>query len=152
MANSSASPSLVRSPARESSPLPRAGRRQPRTEGASPALGSLPWTTGTSYHPARGTFLRRRAGTDQPVPVDSVEVCPDICIDYPVDFPLVHPESQGIERIMRSTSGSEPIAEPEELRLEYRRKDGLRHRLLDDLVLQCGDAQRSCSPVRLRYL
>ena len=89
---------------------------------------------------------------DQPVPVDSVEVRPDVCIDYPVDFPPVHPESQGIERIMRPTPGSEPIAEPEELRLENRQKDGLRHRLLDDLVLQCGDAQRSCSPVRLRYL
>ena len=24
---------------------------------------SLPWTTGTSSHPARSTFLRRRAGT-----------------------------------------------------------------------------------------
>ena len=28
-----------------------------------PARGSLPWTTGTSRHRARGTFLRRRAGT-----------------------------------------------------------------------------------------
>ena len=28
---------------------------------------------------------------DQPVPVDSVEVCPDICIDYPVDFTPVNP-------------------------------------------------------------
>ena len=28
-----------------------------------PARGSLPWTTRTSYHRARGTFLRRRAGT-----------------------------------------------------------------------------------------
>ena len=53
---------------------------------------------------------------------------------------------------MRTTPGSEPIAEPEELRLEYRHKDGLSHRRLDDLVLQCSDAQRSCSPVRLRYL
>ena len=53
---------------------------------------------------------------------------------------------------MRPTSGSEPIAESEELRLVYRQKDGLRHRLLDNLVLHCGDAQRSCSPVRLRYL
>ena len=44
---------------------------------------------------------------------------------------------------MRPTPGSETIAEPEELRLEYRHKDGLRHRQLDDLVLQCSDAQRS---------
>ena len=44
-------------------PLPRAGQRQPRTGRVAPARGSLPWTTGTSSHPARSTFLRRRAGT-----------------------------------------------------------------------------------------
>ena len=37
---------------------PPAARRARR-----PARGSLPWTTGTSPHPARSTFLRRRAGT-----------------------------------------------------------------------------------------
>ena len=37
---------------------PPAARRARR-----PARGSLPWTTRTSYHRARGTFLRRRAGT-----------------------------------------------------------------------------------------
>ena len=42
-------------PARGPTPAARRARR--------PARGSLLWTTGTSYHPARSTFLRRRAGT-----------------------------------------------------------------------------------------
>ena len=33
----------------------------------------------------------------------------------------------------------------------YRHQNRVRHRLLDDLVLQCGDAERSCSAVRLGY-
>ena len=99
--------------------------------------------------PVADTVLQK---PDQPVPVDSVKVRPDVRIDNPSDPTPSYPVSQGVERIMRPTSGSEPIAESEELRLVYRQKDGLRHRLLDNLVLHCGDAQRSCSPVRLRYL
>ncbi len=41
---------------------------------------------------------------------------------------------------------------PEEFRLEYRHKDGLRRRGPDDLVLQCRDAGQSCPPVRFRHL
>ena len=89
---------------------------------------------------------------DEPVPVNTVEVRPDVRIGNPVDSTPLYPEGQGVERIVRPTPGSEPIAESEEHRLVYRRKDGLCHRLLDDFVLQCGDAKRSCSPVRLRYL
>ena len=88
----------------------------------------------------------------KPASINLVEVGPNVRIGYPVDLAPFYPECQGIERIVRTTPGSEPIAEPEELRLEYRHKDGLSHRRLDDLVLQCSDAQRSCSPVRLRYL
>ena len=88
----------------------------------------------------------------KPASINLVEVGPNVRIGYPVDLAPFYPECQGIERIVRATPGSEPIAEPEELRLEYRHKDGLSHRRLDDLVLQCSDAQRSCSPVRLRYL
>ena len=52
-------------------PLAPVGPRAPPTRGPPPAAhrarrptrGSLPWTTGTSYRPAPGTFLRRRAGT-----------------------------------------------------------------------------------------
>ena len=52
-------------------PLVPVGPQAPPTRGPPPAAptarrparGSLPWTTRTSYHRARGTFLRRRAGT-----------------------------------------------------------------------------------------
>ena len=52
-------------------PLDPVGPQAPPTRGPPPAAprarrparGSLPWTTRTSYHRARGTFLRRRAAT-----------------------------------------------------------------------------------------
>ena len=52
-------------------PLDPVGPQAPPTRGPPPAAprarrparGALPWTTRTSYHRARGTFLRRRAGT-----------------------------------------------------------------------------------------
>ena len=43
---------------------------------------------------------------------------------------------------MLAAPRSEPIAEPQELRLVDRREDG-HHRRLDDLVLDGGDAERS---------
>ena len=53
---------------------------------------------------------------------------------------------------MRSAPRSEPVAEPEELRLVDRHQNRVRHRLLDDLVFQRSDAERSFPAVRLGYL
>ena len=105
------------------------------TRGA-PALGGLQRAAAPlgdlqafqRYPPVADTVLQK---PDQPVPIDSVEVRPDIRIDNPTDPTPIYPESQGVERIVRPTSGSEPIAESEEFRLENRQKDGLRHRLAD---------------------
>jgi hypothetical protein len=47
-----------------------------------------------------------------------------------------------------ATSGSEPVAEPLELRLVDRRQKH-HHRCLDDLVLQGSDAERPLSAIRL---
>ena len=44
---------------------------------------------------------------------------------------------------------SEPVAEPQELRLANRRQDCLRYGLPDDLVLNGRDAERSCPAVGL---
>ena len=89
---------------------------------------------------------------DEPASIQLVEEGPYVRISDPVDLAPFDPVCQRVERIMRTASRSEPIAEPEELRLEYRRQDGLGHRSPDDLVLQCRNAKRSCSPVRFRYL
>ncbi len=56
------------------------------------------------------------------------------------------------ERVVRPASRSEPVAEPENLRLKDRHRIHVCHRLLNDPVLQCGDAKRSRSAVRLGYL
>ena len=60
------------------------------------------------------------------------------------------PDRDRIERVVRPTPGPEPVAEPQELRLVDRRQDYLRHDLLDDLVLDGRDAERSCTAIRLR--
>ena len=83
-------------------------------------------------------------------PVDAVEEFRDVCVQYPVDLAPFDPDCDGIERIVRPAPRSEPVAEPEELRLVYRRQDGVDNGLLDDFVLQCGHPQRSRASVRLR--
>src|SRR6202035_5632212 len=58
---------------------------------------------------------------------------------------------QGIQRIMWSAPGTEPVREPEEVFLV----DGIPHHdgsALDDLVFQGGDRQRPLPSVRLRYV
>ena len=58
------------------------------------------------------------------------------------------PDHQRIQRIVRATLGSKPIAEPDEVFLVDRVQH--RHgRLLDNLVLQGGDRQVTLSPIRL---
>ena len=53
---------------------------------------------------------------------------------------------------MRPPPRSEPVAETNELRLVDRREQVVHNRLLDELVFQRGDSQRSFAPVRLGYL
>ena len=52
---------------------------------------------------------------------------------------------------MRPTSRSEPVAEPEKCRLVDRRQDNIHHHLLDDLVFDGGNAERSRPAVRFGY-
>ena len=82
---------------------------------------------------------------DQPVPRDMVEKSADICVNYPIDLAPFSPDRERVKRIVRPPPGPEPVAEPQELRLIYRRQDGLRHGLLNNLVLYGRDAERSCS-------
>ena len=52
---------------------------------------------------------------------------------------------------MRPAPRSEPVAEPEKFRLVNRRQDNIHYRLLDDLVFQGDNAERSCPAVRFGY-
>src|SRR3984957_15346248 len=61
------------------------------------------------------------------------------------------PIRERVQRIVLSTLRPEPVTEPQELRLVDRRQDR-RHRRLDNLVLQRGNAQRSTPPIRLRNI
>ena len=53
---------------------------------------------------------------------------------------------------MRPPPRSEPVAEAKKHHLVDRCQDHIHNRLLDDLVLQRRDPERSCPPVRLGYL
>ena len=89
---------------------------------------------------------------DQPIPRDCVKIRPDVCIDYPADLAPLYPEGQGVERIVRPPPRSEPVTETKKLHLVNRCQDHIHNRLLDDLVLQRRDPERSCPAVRLGYL
>src|SRR5438270_12561538 len=68
-----------------------------------------------------------------------------------VHLPVGDPHHQGIQRIMWSAPGTEPVREPEEVFLV----DGVQHHdgsALDELVFQGGDRQRPLPSVRLRYV
>ena len=88
---------------------------------------------------------------DQPVPRDIVEKSADVTVHYPVDLAPFYPEGQSIKRVVRPTPRSEPIAEPEKIRLVNWRQDDSHHRFLDNLVFQCGNAERSCPAIRFGY-
>jgi hypothetical protein len=78
-----------------------------------------------------------------------VEEPGDVGVQYPVHRPVLNPGRERVQRIVLSPPGSEPVGEAEEVRFV----DGienLHHRALDDLVFQCGDAERALPPVRFR--
>ena len=73
----------------------------------------------------------------------------DVQIKHPVHFSRQQPRVERIQRLMLAAPWSEPIREPEKIRLV----DGVQHldrRALDDFVFQRRDPQRSLPPVGLR--
>ena len=71
-------------------------------------------------------------------------------VENPVDFTCINSVSECIQRIVLAAPGSEPITEPQKLRLIDRREDR-NHRSLDDLVFQGrhGYFEQNFGPVRL---
>src|ERR1700687_2020352 len=87
----------------------------------------------------------------QPVFADRVEKGGHICVKNEVHSPALDPDDQRIQRIVLTSLGSEPVAEPEEVFLV----DGVQHssgRSLDDLVLECRNCQRTLFSISLRYV
>jgi hypothetical protein len=89
--------------------------------------------------------------THQPFPAERVEERTDIGVEYPVDFACLDSVRERVQRIVLAASGSEPVAESQELRLVDRREDS-HHGCLDDLVLNGSNAERPLSAIRLRYV
>ena len=61
---------------------------------------------------------------DEPASIQLVEEGPYVRISDPVDLAPFDPIRKRVKRIMRTASRSEPIAEPEEFRFKYRRREG----------------------------
>ena len=80
---------------------------------------------------------------------DVVEEALDVGIEYPVHPLLLQPRIERIERLVRISSRPEPIRKALEVHLVNFIEDG-HHCLLNNLVLQRRDAQRSLPPVGLR--
>src|SRR5450759_2182058 len=75
----------------------------------------------------------------------------DVRIEYPVHSPPVEPNTERIQRLVRVSTGPEPIRKATKIRLIYFIEDG-RHCLLNNFVLQGGDSQRALPPVCFRYV
>ena len=85
----------------------------------------------------------------EPLSAQSIEEPRYVGVENPVDFTCINSVSERIQRIVPAP-GSEPIAEPQKLRLVDRREDR-NHRSLDDLVFQGrhGYFEQHFGPVRL---
>ena len=78
----------------------------------------------------------------QPRMIDGIEVRADVGVEHPVHLLAAEGRGQRVERLMRRPAGPEPVGEPEKVPFI----DGIEHLdggTLDDLVFQCGQAERS---------
>jgi predicted P-loop ATPase/GTPase len=78
----------------------------------------------------------------QPAPIKVAEEVADVRIKHPVHLLAGDPDRERVQRIVRAASGSEPVREPDEVRL-VDRVEHLHDGTLEDLVLQRRDAKRS---------
>jgi site-specific DNA recombinase len=88
---------------------------------------------------------------DHPSVVDGIEKPTDVGIEHPVHLLRQQARIERIQRAVRTATGSKPVGEAEEVRFVDRAED-LHGGALDDLVFQHGYAERSLSPVGLRYV
>src|SRR5215469_2269840 len=87
---------------------------------------------------------------DQPTVLDFVEKGSDIKVQNPAHFSPHNPYPQRVQRIMLSAPRPESVAKAQKVLFPYLVED-CPGRVLDDLILQCRDSQRTLPPVGFRY-
>jgi hypothetical protein len=80
-----------------------------------------------------------------------IEEASNARIEHPVHTLPLDAHTQRVERLMRATTGPEPVREAWEVDLIDLIEDR-HHGLLDDFVLQRRNAQRALPTVSLRYI
>jgi len=85
---------------------------------------------------------------DQPLMAHRVEEPGNVGVEDEVDVLLSDPDRQCVQRIVLAAPRPEAVAEPQEVCFPDCVQH-LDHRALDDLILQCRDAERPLPPVRL---
>ncbi len=118
----------------------RAGRPPSRWSGWCAAGGG--WT-GRQWRPARSALPPNGA----PMRCGGYEVSePKGCHSRAVHFAPFDGVGQCVQRIVRPSPRSKPIADPEKFLLIDRSQDHVHDGLMDNLVFQRGHPQRSCAP------
>ena len=87
----------------------------------------------------------------QPFVVQGIEEPTDVCVEHPVHLSLRDAHPERVQRIMLAASWAEAVREAEEVLLVDVIQDR-HHGLLDDLVFERRDAQRTHAPVGLGYV
>src|ERR1700739_3113087 len=86
-----------------------------------------------------------------PFVIQVIEEAHHVRVEYPVHLLPLDSHRQSVKRLMGAAARSKPIREALEVDLVYLIEDR-HHGLLDDLVLNSRDAQRTLPPVGLRYI
>jgi hypothetical protein len=87
----------------------------------------------------------------RPLVTHLVEKAPNVRVQNPVHTLALDAYTQRVQRLVRAAPRPEPIAESPKVGL-VNLVENRDHGLLDNLVLQCRDADRTLPPVRLRYV
>src|SRR5215471_8403765 len=88
---------------------------------------------------------------DHPFVRQTREKVTNVGIEYPVHLLPHDSHPQRVQCLMRIAPGPEPVGEAQEV-LFVNLVEDCRHRLLDDLVLQGGNAEGTLSSVSFRYV
>jgi hypothetical protein len=86
----------------------------------------------------------------RPFVAQVIEEATDVGIEHPVHPLPLDAHRQRVKRLVRAASGTKPIRKAFEVDLIYL-VENRHHGLLNDLVFQRCDAQRTLPPVSLRY-